>query len=123
MQPVLDYLDRNNQRFLQDLCDYVKFPSISAQPNHKKDLEKCAQWVVAHCKKIGLEAKLVPTAGNPVVVAKTPRSKGSKKPHYMLYGHYDVQPPEPLELWKTPPFEPRIEGRSLFARGSSDNKG
>ncbi len=123
MQPVLDYLEKNKARFLQDLCDYVRFPSISAQPQHKGDLQKCAEWVMAHCKKIGLEAKLVPTPGNPVVVAKTPRKKGSKKPHYMVYGHYDVQPPEPLELWKTPAFEPRIEGRSLFARGSSDNKG
>ncbi|MFN7141309.1 MAG: dipeptidase [Limisphaerales bacterium] len=123
MQPVLDYLAKNKERFLQDLCDYVRFPSISAQLHHKKDLEKCAQWVVDHCKKIGLEARLVPTAGNPVVVAKTPRTKGSKKPHIMVYGHYDVQPPEPLELWKTPAFEPRIEGRSLFARGASDNKG
>src|SRR6185295_18810861 len=66
---------------------------------------------------------LIPTAGNPVVLAKTPRVKGSKKPHFMIYGHYDVQPPEPLDLWTSPPFEPRIEGRSFFARGSSDNKG
>jgi acetylornithine deacetylase/succinyl-diaminopimelate desuccinylase-like protein len=66
---------------------------------------------------------LRPTAGNPIVVAKTPRAKNSRKPHYVVYGHYDVQPPEPLDLWKTPPFEPRIEGRNLFARGSTDNKG
>ncbi len=123
MQPVLDYLDRNRERFLQQLCDYVRFPSVSAQMQHRKDLKQCAQWLVDHCRRIGLDARLVPTAGNPVVVAKTKRRKGTAKPCYMVYGHYDVQPPDPLDLWQTPPFEPRIEGRSLFARGSSDNKG
>ncbi len=123
MQAVLDYLDKNNQRFVQDLCDYVRFPSVSAQPQHRVDLLNCAEWLVAHCRAIGLEAQIYPTAGHPVVMAKTPRTPGSKKPHFMVYGHYDVQPPEPLDLWKTPAFEPRIEGTSLFGRGSSDNKG
>jgi acetylornithine deacetylase/succinyl-diaminopimelate desuccinylase-like protein len=78
---------------------------------------------VNHCRQIGLEAKLCPTAGHPIVVAKTIREQNSRKPHFMVYGHYDVQPPEPLDLWHTPPFEPRIEGRSIYARGSTDNKG
>ncbi|MEI9865451.1 MAG: M20/M25/M40 family metallo-hydrolase [Limisphaerales bacterium] len=68
-------------------------------------------------------SKALPHRRQPIIIAKTPREKKSGKPHYMVYGHYDVQPPEPLELWKTPPFEPRIEGRNLFARGSTDNKG
>ena len=123
MISVLEYLEKNNKRLVGELCDYVRFPSVSAQPQHAKDLAACADWVVAHCKKIGLEARVCKTAGNPIVLAKTPRKAGSKKPHYVVYGHYDVQPPEPFELWKTPPFEPRIEGDSLFARGSSDNKG
>ncbi len=123
MQPVLSYLADNQKQFVADLCDYVRFPSVSAQPEHRGDMTKCANWLVAHCKKIGLETRLAETAGNPVVVAKTPRKKNSRKPHYMVYGHYDVQPAEPFELWKTPPFEPRIEGTSLFARGASDNKG
>jgi len=123
MQSVLKYLDQNKSRFLSELCDYVRFPSVSAQPAHRKDVLACAEWVVAHCKKIGLEARLCPTDGHPVVVAKTPRSPHSDKPSYLIYGHYDVQPAEPFELWKTPPFEPRVEGRSLFARGASDNKG
>ncbi len=122
MEAVLDFLRNNNERFVRELCDYVRFPSVSAQPQHRADLVKCAEWLVEHCRSIGLEATLHPTAGHPVVVAKTPRT-GKKKPHFMVYGHYDVQPPEPLELWKTAPFEPRIEGTSLFARGSSDNKG
>jgi acetylornithine deacetylase/succinyl-diaminopimelate desuccinylase-like protein len=123
MQPVLDYLEQNKGRFLKELCEYVRFPSISAQPDRKDDVAACARWLTDHCAKIGLESRLCPTEGNAVVVAKTPRARNSKKPHYLIYGHYDVQPPEPLELWKSPPFEPRLEGRSLFARGASDNKG
>jgi len=123
MQAVLNYLEQNKARFLEALCDYVRFPSVSAQPAHRGDMAACAEWLVAHCKKIGLEARLCPTAGHPVVVAKTPRAAHSAKPPFLVYGHYDVQPAEPFELWKSPPFEPRIEGRSLFARGASDNKG
>jgi acetylornithine deacetylase/succinyl-diaminopimelate desuccinylase-like protein len=125
MQAVIDYLKKNQTRFISELCEYVRFPSVSAQPKHKPDLQACAEWVVAHCRKIGLEARLCPTKGNPIVVAKTPRpnSSSARRPHFVIYGHYDVQPAEPFELWKTPPFEPRIEGRSLFARGSTDNKG
>ncbi len=124
IQPVLDYLKTNQQRFVAELCDYIRFPSVSAQPQHRGDLQACAEWVIAQARSIGLETRLCPSAGNPIVLAKTPRlGNGKPKPHYLVYGHYDVQPPEPFELWKTPPFEPRIEGRSLFGRGSCDNKG
>jgi acetylornithine deacetylase/succinyl-diaminopimelate desuccinylase-like protein len=123
MQKVIEYLRENQARFLKDLSDYVRFPSVSAQPAHRKDLQACAEWLVNHCNGIGLETRLCPTEGNPIIVAKTPRTEGAKRPHYVVYGHYDVQPAEPFELWKSPPFEPRIEGRSLFARGASDNKG
>ena len=123
MDQVIDYLKANRKRFLAELFEYLRFPSVSAQPAHKKDLLACAEWLAAHCRGIGLTAEVRPTAGHPIVVAKTPRTAGSRKPHYVVYGHYDVQPPEPLELWKTPPFEPRVEGRNLFARGSTDNKG
>src|SRR5277367_6232960 len=123
MQVVLDYLKRNQTRFVAELCDYLRFASVSAQPQHKKDLVACAEWLAAHCNQIGLDAKICGTAGHPIVIAKTPREKKSSKPHFMMYGHYDVQPPEPLDLWKSPPFEPRIVGRSIYARGSTDNKG
>ena len=123
MKPVLDYLKQNNQRFIDDLCEYLRFPSVSAQSKHQQDMTACAQWLVRRCRGLGLETKLHPTAGHPIVVAKTRRQKGSKKPAFLVYGHYDVQPPEPFELWKSPPFEPRIVGRSVFARGSVDNKG
>lgn len=123
MQGVLDYLKQNQSRFVAELVEFLRFPSVSAQSKHDKDMVACAHWLATHCKTIGLTAAVRATGGHPVVVAKTPRTKNSKKPHFMVYGHYDVQPPEPLELWKSPPFEARIEGRSLFARGSTDNKG
>lgn len=123
MDVVLNYLKANQKHFVSELCEYVRFPSVSAQPRHGKDMIGCATWLVKHCKTIGLEARLCPTDGHPVVLAKTPRRSGPRRRHFMVYGHYDVQPPEPFELWKTPPFEPTIRGRSLFARGASDNKG
>jgi acetylornithine deacetylase/succinyl-diaminopimelate desuccinylase-like protein len=123
MQLVLDYLKGNQKRFVDELCEYVRFPSVSAQPQHAKDMKACAQWLVRHCNQIGLNARLCPTAGNPVVMATTPRKKSSGRHHFMVYGHYDVQPPEPFELWRTPPFQPTIRGHSLFGRGASDNKG
>jgi len=134
MQTLIDYLKQNQPRFISELCEYVRFPSVSAQPQHKQDLCACAEWLVKHCQQIGLEARLCPTQGHPIVIAKTPpspspnsngsevRGKG-RRSHFLIYGHYDVQPPEPFELWKSPPFEPRIEGSSLFARGACDNKG
>lgn len=123
MQAVLDYLKQNEARFINELCDYLRFPSVSAQSQHKKDLAACARWLVDRCRNIGLETKLCPTAGNPVVVARTPRRNGTRRPHFLVYGHYDVQPAEPFELWKSPPFEPRIQGGRVYARGSVDNKG
>lgn len=124
MQAVLAYLKQNQSRFLAEFCEYLRFPSVSAQSAHTPDVLACANWLVAHCKKIGLDATLCPTRGHPIVVAKTPRTKSkTARPHFMVYGHYDVQPPEPLELWQSPAFEPRIVGREIFARGSTDNKG
>lgn len=117
------YLKEHHGQFVRELCTYLRFPSVSADARYKKGLAACAKWLVAHCCKIGLEAELCRTRGNPVVLACTPRQRGSRRPHYLVYGHYDVQPPEPLELWKSPPFQPRILGKSLFARGASDNKG
>jgi acetylornithine deacetylase/succinyl-diaminopimelate desuccinylase-like protein len=122
MEKVFAYLKDNEAKFVEQLCEYVRFPSVSAQTEkHGADMKACGEWLLAHCRSIGLEAELHPTPGNPILVARTPRRPGRK--HFLVYGHYDVQPPEPFELWKTPPFEPRLEGRSLFGRGASDNKG
>src|SRR5512140_1315376 len=125
MKPVIDYLNKNKTRFIDELCQYVRFPSVSAQPQHAGDMKACGEWLVEHCRRIGLEARLCPTSGHPIVVAKTPpaRRNGGKRPRFVVYGHYDVQPPEPFDLWKSPPFEPRIQGTSLFGRGACDNKG
>ena len=125
MKAVLDYLSANQSRFLAELTELLRFPSISAQPQHKPDIEACAAWLAAHCRDIGLDAECCPTEGNPVVLARTPRRPGTPgpRPHFVVYGHYDVQPPDPLDLWKSPPFEATIQGRNLIARGSADNKG
>jgi acetylornithine deacetylase/succinyl-diaminopimelate desuccinylase-like protein len=125
MNAVVDYLKQNQKRSLAELCDYLRFPSVSAQPKHTPDMRACAAWLVAHCHRIGLDAEVVPTKGHPVVVARTPRPKTKQRgrKHFVVYGHYDVQPPEPFELWNSPPFEPRLVGRQLFARGACDNKG
>src|SRR5687767_11664059 len=121
MKQALDYLQEHRDRFVRDLCDYIRFPSVSAQAHHKQDVAACAQWIHDHCRGIGLDTRLCPTPGNPVIVAKTPHR--AKRPHYVVYGHYDVQPAEPFELWTSPPFEPRLENGAVFGRGSSDNKG
>ena len=72
MRIVLDYLKRNQARFVAELCDYLRFPSVSAQPQHKKDVRACAEWLASHCRRIGLQAQVCATAGHPIVVAKTP---------------------------------------------------
>src|SRR5438034_11125621 len=77
MQAVLEYLKRNESRFIDELCEYVRFPSVSAQPQHRQDLHACAEWVVRQCQKIGLEARLCRTAGHPIVLAKTARGPGA----------------------------------------------
>jgi acetylornithine deacetylase/succinyl-diaminopimelate desuccinylase-like protein len=125
MKPVLDYLNQGQSRFVNELREYIRFASVSAQPAHAPDMRACGEWVVAHCRNMGLQARLCPTAGHPIVLAKTPRVHKSTtgRKHFVVYGHYDVQPPEPFELWKSPPFEPRLQGRALFGRGACDNKG
>lgn len=121
MEAVLRYLRENEERFIQELCEYIKFPSVSAQSEHNADTTACAGWIAEHCRKIGLDAKVYKTKTHPIVIAKTNFQKS--KPHFVVYGHYDVQPPEPFELWTTPPFSPRIENGKIYARGASDNKG
>lgn len=121
MKPVLDYLAANNARFVADLCTYARFPSVSAQAQHAGDLTAAADWLADRARALGLATTVHSTDGNPIIVAKTPKVSGA--PTFLVYGHYDVQPPEPFDLWTSPPFEPRIVGRKVFARGISDNKG
>lgn len=121
MEQVLSYLRKHNERFVQELIDYVSIPSVSAQEQHRPDMKRAAEWIAAQARTAGLQPEIEPTKGHPIVLARTPRRKG--RPHFMVYGHYDVQPAEPFELWTSPPFKPRREGKFLYGRGASDNKG
>src|ERR1043165_5845870 len=121
MEKVLGYLKKNKDRFIKELIEYVRIPSVSAQEKHKPDMRRCAEWISERAGGAGLEPRIYETKGHPIVLARTKRQKD--RPHFLIYGHYDVQPPEPFELWKSPPFEPRLKGKVLFGRGASDNKG
>lgn len=106
---------------LDELFDYLRFASISTDSRHDAETHDCAEWLVAKLKGIGLTTTLHKTKGHPVVIAKNKHRKGL--PTVLIYGHYDVQPVDPLELWKSPPFQPEIRDGVIFARGSTDNKG
>lgn len=121
MEQVLGYLRENKDRFVKELIDYVSIPSVSAQEQHRPDMQRAADWIAAEARKAALAPEIIPTKGHPIVLARTPRRKG--RPHFMVYGHYDVQPAEPFDLWTSAPFEPRVEGKFLYGRGASDNKG
>jgi acetylornithine deacetylase/succinyl-diaminopimelate desuccinylase-like protein len=116
------YLEDNRGRFVENLKAALRIPSVSAQPQHKADVRRCAEHITAHLKKIGMtRAEVVDTPGHPVVYAEWLGAPGKRTA--LLYGHYDVQPPEPLELWKTPPFEPTERDGKVYARGACDDKG
>jgi len=122
MDALTRYLEENRDRFVEDLKAALRIPSVSAQPKHKEDVRRCAQHIADHLRSLGMtRAEVVPTAGHPVVYAEWLGAPG--KPTALLYGHYDVQPPEPLELWTTPPFEPTLRDGKLYARGACDDKG
>lgn len=124
MDAIEKYIRSNRSRFINELVTYTSFPSVSAQSKHAPDLIDCADWLKNHCSDIGLESELYSTACHPILLARTPVTSGeSKKPTFLVYGHYDVQPVEPLNLWKSDPFKPLIKGNHLYARGASDNKG
>src|SRR6476659_3846156 len=107
--------------YLQDYYTFLRFPSISTDDAYSEKLAECAHWLVEKLNGIGLEAQLVPTLGHPVVWAKNKHQPGRRT--VMLYGHYDVQPPDPLELWDSPPFTPVLKNGYVYARGATDNKG
>ena len=107
--------------YLEDYYSFLRFPSVSTDEKYAGKVRDCADWLSKKLTKIGLESKVVPTAGHPVVWARNEHKKG--RPTVLLYGHYDVQPPDPLELWDSPPFEPVLKNGYVFARGATDNKG
>ena len=106
---------------LEKLQEFLRFPSVSTQPEHAADLLSCAEWLRELLSAIGLTAFVHSTPGSPVVLAATPRDPSKRT--VLIYGHYDVQPPDPLDGWTTPPFEPRIAEGRIYARGAADNKG
>jgi len=125
LDAVLRRIDQDIEASVQRLFALLRIASISTDPAYEGQCRLAAEHVAADLKSIGFEASLRPTAGHPVVVGKT---NGAAGPRVLFYGHYDVQPVDPLDLWKTPPFEPRIEtlpdGRKIIvARGACDDKG
>lgn len=122
MEAVQQYIQTHRDRFLNELLDFLRIPSISADTKYKDDVLKAAQWLSAELKRIGLEGvEIVPTSGHPVVIGHKTVSENA--PTILIYGHYDVQPPDPLDLWASPPFEPVIKDEKIWARGSCDDKG
>lgn len=123
LSAALSYLKQNQSRFLDDLKDFVSIPSISTDPNAKADMLRAAEWAADQLRRLGCQnVQILPTAGHPVVYGEI-LAAGASKPTILVYGHYDVQPAEPLELWNSPPFEPTQRGENLYARGASDMKG
>jgi acetylornithine deacetylase/succinyl-diaminopimelate desuccinylase-like protein len=120
-QDVFAAIESRRGEFLAELESYLRIPSISTDPAYAPEIERCAAFVVDRMKAAGLDARPIPTAGHPLVYAEWLGAPG--KPTLLFYGHYDVQPPDPLEEWRHPPFEPTLEGDDLVARGATDDKG
>ena len=118
----MSYYLEHRDAFLEGLKTFLRIPSISTLPEHLPDIRRAAEFVRDEFREAGLNsAELIEGPGNPLVYAEWTGAPG--KPTLLLYGHYDVQPPDPLDEWKSPPFEPSIRGEDLFARGASDDKG
>jgi len=122
MDNVIDFINVNRDRYLDELKALLAIPSISALPQHAGDVRRCADWCADELRRIGLQnVKLIDTPGNPVVYGDWLGAPGA--PTILFYGHYDVQPVDPLELWESPPFEATIRDGEIYARGSADDKG
>ncbi|HNM33179.1 MAG TPA: M20/M25/M40 family metallo-hydrolase, partial [Chitinophagales bacterium] len=128
MNYVLETIELNKERFAIELMDWLKIPSVSADPKFKADVVKAAEYLKTQFEKVGMEnAQLLPTKGYPVVYAE--KITDPAKPTVLVYGHYDVQPADPYELWDVPPFDPVIKTTpthpqgAIFARGACDDKG
>lgn len=118
-----DYLAENQPRFVEELLDFVRIPSVSAAPDYAADVRRTAEWVAARVTAAGMEnAEVLETGGHPVVCADWLHA-GADKPTILIYGHFDVQPAEPFDLWDSPPFEPEIRAGCVWGRGASDDKG
>jgi acetylornithine deacetylase/succinyl-diaminopimelate desuccinylase-like protein len=121
MSSLETYLSDNANRFEQELCELLRIPSVSAESRHRGDVDRAADWVADQFRELGLKVEKLPTAGNPLIYAESPAVLGA--PTVLVYGHYDVQPVDPLDQWITPPFEPNRRDGNLYARGATDDKG
>lgn len=115
------YIESNRDRFLNELYEWLRIPSVSADSRHKADVRKAAEYVKARLLELGADVRLVETKGHPIVFGE--KMVDSSKPTVLVYGHYDVQPPDPLDKWTSPPFEPTVRNDRVYARGSCDDKG
>jgi acetylornithine deacetylase/succinyl-diaminopimelate desuccinylase-like protein len=118
---VLDYVDGHEAEHDELLAELLRIPSVSADSKFAPDVRRAAEWLIDHLKSVGLEPQLVDRPGHPLVYAETPPVPGA--PVALVYGHYDVQPPDPLDKWTTPPFEPTVRNDAIYARGATDDKG
>lgn len=122
-QPLSDYLTAARERQLDELIALLRIPSVSTTAAHADDVATAARWLGEHMQTIGLEnVEIIATSGHPIVYADWLHA-GPERPTVLIYGHYDVQPVDPLDLWETPPFQPTVRDGKLFARGASDDKG
>src|SRR5688500_5718712 len=121
MDDIHAYLTAHAGQFEDDLASLLRIPSVSADSGRHADVRRAADWVAAQFRELGLETEIIETSGQPLVFAQTPKIPG--QPTVLVYGHYDVQPVEPLEQWLSPPFEPTKRGGNIYARGATDDKG
>ena len=116
-----DYLSEHQTRFTEELTEFLRIPSVSTDASYKEDVRRAAFFVADKLRSAGLKTHLLETPRHPVVYGSY--HVGDTAPTVLVYGHYDVQPPEPLDLWDSPPFEPRIADGVIYARGATDDKG
>jgi acetylornithine deacetylase/succinyl-diaminopimelate desuccinylase-like protein len=121
LEPVDCFLDQNGARFVEELKEFLRIASVSADPARRSEMRRAAEFVSAQLTQAGLQARVVQTEGHPIVHGEWLQAPGG--PTVLVYGHYDVQPPDPLEQWTSPPFEPTVRDGFLYARGASDDKG
>src|SRR5208282_261309 len=119
---LTEFIEGRRDQHLAELLEFLRIPSVSAKSERKPDIERAANWVADHLRTAGFKTvEIVPTALHPLVYAESLEAPG--KPTVLFYGHYDVQPPEPLDLWTSPAFDPQVRNGSLFGRGTADDKG